>query len=533
MDRLKCSFVVGALAVVVSVVAAGPAMAVPATFVHGLSPYPDPGSCHGAQESGTLFVNSEVEPMVGDNDLDGTDTLIGTWQQDRFSSGGSSGLLVASSHNGGLSWVVPPLADQPKITNCQDPAHSGANSDWERATDPWSDISPSGDMWFMSLSFNDTRNLRNAMLVSKSEDGGAHWTEPVTLIDDANPHVFNDKNSLTADPNDSDLVYAVWDRLVFPNERTQGDSSALHAAAFEGPTYFSKTENGTDDDGGDWTTRKILDLGRNDQTIANQIAVLPRTAGQTESTLINVFDWIHNDNKHGRKGEKISAMWSTDSGDTWSDPVVIDSLAGAVPFDTDPDGAPCPEQLGNKNAPYLCRLRTGDGVPDIAVDMNNGTAYVVWQNGGPNGKVQIRLAKSSDHGQTWTQMGVVNGVPGTDAHTPSVAVDETGTVAVSYYDYRFNDVNSNDGLETAHWIRRSHDGGASFGPDEILGTTFDTRKAPYAIGYFLGDYDGLASVGASFEPFWVSTQGSTAGKPVLTGGVDTADRTNVFSAFVP
>ena len=68
----------------------------------------------------------------------------------------------------------------------------------------------------------------------------------------------------------------------------------------------------------------------------------------------------------------------------------------------------------------------------------------------------IRLAKSTDHGQSWTQMGVVNGVPGTDAHTPSVEVDEfEGTVAVSYYDYRFNDVNSNDGLETAHWIRRS------------------------------------------------------------------------------
>ena len=66
-----------------------------------------------------------------------------------------------------------------------------------------------------------------------------------------------------------------------------------------------------------------------------------------------------------------------------------------------------------------------------------------------------------------------------------------------------------------------------------LGTTFDTRKAPYASGYFLGDYDGLASIGASFEPFWISTQGSTAGKPVLNGGVDLADRTNVFSGFVP
>jgi hypothetical protein len=514
----------------------GSAQAATATQVHGLSPYPNPGGCHGAVQSGTLYVNSEVEPWVGDNSnpsaLADPDALIGTWQQDRFSSGGASGLLVAYSPDGGATWTVPPLADQPAITNCQDPDGSGANSDWERATDPWSDIAPNGDMWFMSLSFNDTRDLRNAMLVSKSEDGGAHWTEPVSLIDDANPHVFNDKNSLTADPNDSDLVYAIWDRLVFPNERTQG-SAFEHAFAFKGPTYFSRTENGTDDDGGDWETRKILDLGQNDQTIGNQIAVLPRTGSETESTLINVFDWIHNDNKQGRAGEKISAMWSTDSGETWSDPVVIDPISGAAPRDRDPDGAPCPEALGHKFDPYVCRLRTADGIADIAVDMDTGTAYVVWQDGGPNGKVRIQLAKSTDHGQTWSQLGVVNTVLQTDAHTPSVEVDDEGNVAVTYYDFRFNDVDSTDGLETAHWIRRSTNGGASFGSDEMLGTTFDTRKAPYALGYFLGDYDGLGSVGTAFKPFWTSTQGSTAGKPVLNGAVDTADRTNVFSASTP
>ena len=98
MDRLKCLFVAGTLAVVACVVAAAPAVAAPATLVHGMSPYPNADSCHGAPQSGTLFVNSEVEPAVGDNDLDETDTLIGTWQQDRFSSGGSSGLLVAYSH---------------------------------------------------------------------------------------------------------------------------------------------------------------------------------------------------------------------------------------------------------------------------------------------------------------------------------------------------------------------------------------------------------------------------------------------------
>ncbi len=224
-------------------------------------------------------------------------------------------------------------------------------------------------------------------------------------------------------------------------------------------------------------------------------------------------------------------MWSTDSGDTWSDPVVIDPLAGAAPFDPDPDGAPCPEPLGNKNSPYICRLRTADGIADIAIDMNDGTAYVVWQDGGPNGNVGIRLAKSTDHGQSWTKLGVVNTVPSTDA-TPRRWKSRRGRRG------ELLRLPLQRG-ELERWARDGAldpplgDGGASFGPDEILGTTFDTRRAPYALGYFLGDYDGLASIGASFEPFWISTQGSTAAKPVLDGGVDFADRTNVFSAFVP
>jgi hypothetical protein len=515
---MRCRLTVTTLAVALAGLAAGSAQAASALPVAGLSPYPDPGACQGAPQSATLYVNSEVEPYVGDNDKPSPtadpNALIGTWQQDRFSTGGSSGLLVAYSHDGGAGWTVPPLADQPAITNCQDPDHSSTKSDWERASDPWTDISPNGDMWFMSLSFNVTRNLANAMLVSKSEDGGAHWTDPVTLIRDDDPSVSNDKNSLTADPNDSNLVYAVWDRL----------------AASSGPTYFAKTENGTDDDGGDWTTKQILDPGANDQTIANQIAVLPRAAGATESTLINVFDWIQTDNEQGRQGEKIAAMWSADSGDTWSQPVVIAPIANAGPVDRDPDGAPCPESTGDE---YVCGLRTGDGVPDIAIDPNTGTAYVVWQDGAATGRVAIRLAKSIDHGQTWMQLGTVNSVPTTDAHTPSVEVRADGDLAVTYYDFRFNETGGGDGLETAHWIRTSTDGGLTFGPDEMLGDTFDTRKAPYARGYFLGDYDGLGSVGTAFKPFWVSTQGSAAGMPALTGGADTADRTNVFAASLP
>ena len=44
----------------------------------------------------------------------------------------------------------------------------------------------------------------------------------VTVIDDAN--VFNDKQTITADPTDADLVYGVWDRLVFPPSERASDA---------------------------------------------------------------------------------------------------------------------------------------------------------------------------------------------------------------------------------------------------------------------------------------------------------------------
>ena len=53
----------------------------------------------------------------------------------------------------------------------------------------------------------------NALAVSKSEDGGLSWSEPILIIEDFDPAFLNDKELLTADPTNADLVYAVWDRL--------------------------------------------------------------------------------------------------------------------------------------------------------------------------------------------------------------------------------------------------------------------------------------------------------------------------------
>ena len=116
----------------------------------------------------------------------------------------------------------------------------------------------------------------------------------------------------------------------------------------------------------------------------------------------------------------------------------------------------------------------------------------------------ILLARSTDGGLTWGEPVVVDHTPaGVDAFTATVDVDGTGRVAVSYYDFR-NDVPNDAVLSTDFWITHSHDGGATF-PDEnrLTPTSFDMRTAPYAGGYFVGDYTGLSHFNGRFDSLWV------------------------------
>ena len=63
-------------------------------------------------------------------------------------------------------------------------------------------------------------------------------------------------------------------------------------------------------------------------------------------------------------------------------------------------------------------------------------------------------------------------------------------------------------LTTDHWIVHSHDGGATWSEDH-LGGPFDMHQAPYARGYFVGDYQGLDSQGSLFRALFTLASPST------------------------
>ncbi|HKE39606.1 MAG TPA: sialidase family protein [Casimicrobiaceae bacterium] len=424
--------------------------------VSGLSPFA--AGCDGVPAVGTLYVNTEVEPMIAANPRN-TNNVIAVWQQDRWSNGGARGLLSAVSQDGGLTWTTRMAA----FSRCT--GGTAANGgDYPRASDPWVSFGPDGTAYQSSLSFaGDTlaAGSSSAILVSRSTDGGLTWSNPATVIQDGSDF-FNDKDSITADPTDARFVYAVWDRL---------------AASGGGPSYLGRST----DSGATWEPAKpIYDPGPTSQTINNQIVVLPN------GTIIDFFTQLDTP-PHAPASAELSIIRSTDKGTSWSAPIVISPVFSVGTFD--------PET----HAP----IRDGSGLGSIAVG-RGGELVAVWQDARFSGGLRdgIAFSRSLDGGLTWSAPSRINHDASASAFVPAVTVRSDGTYGVTYYDFR-NNTSDPATLPTDNWLTRSTDG-VTWLESHVAGP-FDLAIAPNAEGLFLGDYQGLSSAGAVFLPVYAQT----------------------------
>lgn len=445
----------------------------------GVSPASGPSpfapGCEGVEQTGDVFVNAEVEPWVA---VDPTNRkhLVAAWQQDRWSNGGARGLLTGVSNDGGVTWTRPP---SPPFTRC-----AGGNAtnggDWQRASDPWVSIARNGVVHQIALAFNDS-NADDAVTVSRSFDGGRTWGPITALISETDPTFDNDKQSITADPTDGRFVYAIWDRLE------QVDPNADFPD--RGPAVLARST----DNGRTWEApRVIYDPGFNNQTIGHQIVVRPN-GDLVDVMVVAIVDQF-----------SVQTLRSRDHGRTWQGPFLVSDLGFTEV--TDPrDGE---------------LVRTGDIIPDIAVDPDSGDVYVAWQDNrfAPDGASQCLVARSTNGGRSWSRPRVASENPATQAFTCSVEVDGQGNAGVSYYDLTF-DTAASEALDTDMWFALSRDHGRHFEPRERLTpTSFDMRLAPNASGFFVGDYEGLVAAGRSFKAvFGASTP-------------DPANPTDIFAA---
>jgi hypothetical protein len=436
-------------------------------------PSPFAACTDGATDTGEVFINSEVEPWIDVNPTD-PDNVIGVWQQDRWTDGGSHSNDTAYSTDGGATWSYP--APIPWST-----CSGSTEARYQRATDPWVSFGPSGVAHAIALSL-DPNGFTTAILASRSTNGGTTWSAPAVLLDDNDLRFFNDKESITADSTDSDFVYAVWDRIYKPGQ-SKGFPSQVNSFAFRGAPYLARSTDG----GATWEPARRISSNANLFTIGNQIVVQP------DGTLIDFTAYFTGSGVQPSNHGWHAVFRSTDHGATWSKPITIDKITEVGTLI--PDGS-FPVRAG------------GD---DIAVDPVSGDLYAVWTDSRFNDGAHndVVLSKSTDGGLTWSAPAKVskNSV-GVGAFTPSVDVNDDGDVAVTYYDFR-NAV-AGSVVATDFWAEVSSNGGASWAESRLTAASFDIATAPVAPasrGYFLGDYEGLASAGSTFYNLYIVTTG--------------------------
>jgi hypothetical protein len=431
--------------------------------------------------------------------------IVGVWQQDRWNNGGAHGLVAGFSFDGGKTWGETTLPFSACAPNAILDPFTGAP--YGRASDPWVSIGPDGTAYAVGLLATNnviSGNNDTGVATLTSSNGGKTWGNQRLIKSDQGTspifevtHFFNDKESITADPIHAGTAYVVWDRLQAPSH---SPDAALHARAFRGPTWFSKTTDG----GQTWTgTRAIFDPGQNSQTIGNQIVVDPRTG-----VLYDFFERFQTTGPphFTPRGLSVGVISSSDGGSTWSKPRTVSNQQ------TVDDFAPNTGAL----------LRTGAGLPSVAIDASNGDLYVVWEDARFTGGAanQVVISTSTNGGTTWSKPAVVSNANSKPAFTPAIAVNAAGTVGVTYYDFR-NPTGITTGQPTDYWFTSSTNRGASFGGETHIAGSFDILNAPNAGGLFLGDYEGLAASGTTFYPFFVQTN---------TG--NTSNRTDVFATSV-
>ena len=424
-----------------------------------------PSSCLGpVLQNEAFYPNAEVEPSLAVDPLNPAH-LITVWQQDRYSQGGSAGLLTGVSFDAGSTWTT---VSAPFSFCTGGNASNGGN--YQRASDPWITIGPTGIAHQLALTFDVSNGGgRRGILASRSSDGRT-WSAPQTLQGDTDPFFALDKGSITADPQNASLVYAVWDRLT--------NQDVFNSPQAHGPAWFARTTDG----GASWEpARNIYDPGANAQTIGNVVAALP------DGTLLNAM-LVLTAISGNSTAAQIAVLRSTDKGATWPDPPITVSEV---------------QNVGVVDPKTGQVVRTGGPLPSISADASTGKVYVVWEDSRFSGGARdgIALAISGDSGLSWSKPPIqVNGAPAAAAFTPAVSAGG-GKLAVAYYDVRADSPADASKFLASSWLAISANDGATWQETALAGP-FDLQTAPFAQGYFLGDYQGLGWDGAAFVSFF-------------------------------
>ena len=448
---------------------------------------PDPMAAFNVGQYWTQGTNeTELETTVAVNPANHKN-IVAIWSAHDWSAN-----AVSVTLDGGATWQIVVI---PGISMF-------AGGTYGSTADPWISFAPDGTLYAANLALPAGSN---DIYISKSLDGGLSWGSPalVSGIGVDNP----DRPSVTADPGNSNYVYAVWDNGFFGGAATAN---------------FTRTTNG----GQTWEPpRSIYTAPAGNGVWGPQVMVLPNR------TLVYIFTELiltgFNVNSVPQYDYAFSVQRSTDKGQTWSAPIKVAPQRPRI--DPDPQDFPWfATATDPDNLHGIAAAGMGNGV---AVNPRNGNLYAVWIDARFSGGQynSIAFSQSTDGGSTWSHPIKVNQTPHNlptpdhQAFNPTVAVAADGTIGVSYYDLRFE--KRGEGCSVDYWLDtcKPTNEDPSTDPDNwgnetrLTNVSFDIQRAAGStIGgnssYWLGDYMGLATVGNSFVAAWGQPHAGSPGR---------------------
>ncbi len=227
----------------------------------------------------TWSTDHALEAFVAVNPIN-PGNVAAAWYQGLFQD-----MIAGASFDGGFSWqhVLMPL------TTCSGGAYIATG-------DPWLSFTPNGDLYAVALTWNSSSWSDREIVVSKSADGGVHWSAPLVIPGSHTVDPPADHPTITADPTDPQFVYAIWN----------GNSSP-----HSGPAVFTRTIDG----GVTWeTARAIVQTAEQSFIQQSQILVLP------DGTLVDIFEFYEEQPNKPVTFANLQLMRSNDRGQTWSAP---------------------------------------------------------------------------------------------------------------------------------------------------------------------------------------------------------------------
>ncbi len=430
--------------------------------VAGSSPYAD-RPCNVATAYYTQPGGKEGEPSIAVDPRHPNRRIVAWMDATRATLG------VKYTSDGGRSW-------QRSVPRGVDECTGNDANEWEASGDVWVSFGPDGIAYLSSLSWAHfvtppASEYVSVVHVQTSRDGGRTWSEPVFL--DGQRSV-SDKPMVLADPTRRGVAYEIWRNQSFG--MPVGDRGATRL-------LFARTGNA----GRTWTRPVQIAAGTPDDFFGT-----PMISKLRDGTLVATTSLAT-----ASGGEELISYRSADLGQSWSGPVVVDTLTGgalAPICDQSAAGADTGAAIGQ---PAVVRGRTVVLVTlDGAATAAGGGAIVEhW---------------SSDGGRTWRSKTVLHrdrpillaSIASASSGGLGLVWDEIDTAHV---DCAAATIPTRTRFGSSRWL------GGRVGEAGTVGAAWwnlasGARGTGYFSGYFIGDYQSLTTIPGGFTTVAVQGQ---------------------------